>query len=358
MFVGGEFYYDGLWGIQTPTIATEKMVFLNGGKACLTVICDNLLSRNQHSILLPSYLCPTILQTIEGSGLEYAFYQVNEDFSIDLEDLSRKIGAFPAVYFINYFGFLHSAATIELFKDYQRQGGIVVEDNAQAAFHNHPTGDFIFNSLRKFIPFDGGYLVTPENGIPSLGKYAGRPNRRLPIIRKYREQLYAYLIEDNGDFDTLDVQFNLAEEYYQADQVVLGDSQEREHIEHLDWPGIKAVRRENYQYLMDRLVSLPEIKPIFPALQPDNMPLGLPVYFSGVSRDAVNEELGNHEIGLTIHWDDILNHPRICRNVLAVDMARRILTLPVDQRTNHAQLDYLVMQLKRAIAMNIRSLRT
>ena len=81
------------------------------------------------------------------------------------------------------------------------------------------------------------------------------------------------------------------------------------------------------------------------------MPLGLPVYFSGVSRDLVYNELGNAGIGLTIHWEDILSDPRTHGNRLAVDMAHRILTLMIDQRTSHKQMDYLVLNLMKGIAV-------
>ena len=103
---------------------------------------------------------------------------------------------------------------------------------------------------------------------------------------------------------------------------------------------------------MERISSIPEITPIFPHLQEDNLPLGLPVYFRGVERDTVNAALGNAGIGLTIHWEDIATHPRIKSNRLAVEMARRMLTLAIDQRHTHQQMDYLVQQLRQAVATN------
>jgi len=52
--------------------------------------------------------------------------------------------------------------------------------------------------------------------------------------------------------------------------------------------------------------------------------------------------LGNAGIGLTIHWDGLLTDPRLNGNPVAVDMASRILTLVIDQRTSRTQLDYMV----------------
>ena len=117
--------------------------------------------------------------------------------------------------------------------------------------------------------------------IHSLKKYRGRPNRRLPLIREYRKKLPDYLFQDAGIFDELVGLYELAEKYYATDMVVEGDAQERRLIERLDWQGIKQVRRENYDYLLGLICSIPEITPVFPALQEDNMPLGLPIYVSG-----------------------------------------------------------------------------
>jgi hypothetical protein len=135
--------------------------------------------------------------------------------------------------------------------------------------------------------------------------------------------------------------YERAEAYYESDLVVEGDLQEREQIERLDWKGIQQARRENYTYLLSLISGIPELSPVFPALQEDNMPLGLPVYVMGVSRDWLLDELGNTGIGLTVHWNGLLSDTRLNGNPITVDMASRILTLVIDQRISHNQMDYL-----------------
>jgi dTDP-4-amino-4,6-dideoxygalactose transaminase len=349
-FVGGEFYTDHRWLLNQPSLSMENMLFLNGGKACLILIGDYLLAHGIDKILLPAYLCPTIVTTLAHRGLQLDFYRMNEDLSLDLEDMSRKIEGQKAAYFINYFGFRHSAETINLFTQFQQRGILVIEDNAQAGFAEKTTGDFVFNSIRKLTGNDGGYLFTQKDITPYLEKHKNVPNRRLPIIREYRRQLYQYLFEEQGSYHRLKTLFNQAERYYASDNVVWGDPQEKAYIERLDWTGMKKARRENYRYLLEQVASIPEINPIFPSLQADNLPLGLPVYFKGVERDAINAALGAVSISLTIHWDEILTHPLTRSNHQAVEMAQRMLTLTIDQRTSRQQLDYLVAQLKQAIA--------
>lgn len=351
MFVGGEFYYDHEWVTQERTLKTDQMYFLNGGTACLIVICNFLIDHNIRKILLPSYLCPSIVSTLEQCNITCEYYQVNRDLSIDLDDLSKKLAKDQAVYFINYFGFLHPLSVQDFFKNLRQKGVIVVEDNAQAGFPSARIGNFIFNSMRKLVPYDGGYLITENDLLPYLSKYENRANHRLEIIRKYRKNLYSYLVEGIGNFATLENLFTLSEHLYLEERIVWGDPQERDSIEHLDWEGIKATRRNNYAYLLSSIKSIPEISPIFPILPDGIMPLGLPVYFSGVSRDIVNEELSRSEIGLTIHWDELIDDPRTNHNSLAVEMVKDMLTLTIDQRTTHEQIDYLVWKLKDSIAV-------
>jgi hypothetical protein len=349
MFVGGEFYYESRWLVDNPTISTPGMVFLNGGKACLVVIGDYLRDHAIHSVLLPSYLCPSIVNTLEQCGLACTYYQINADFSIDLQDLSNKVSGCQAVYLINYFGFLHSPQVRNYLTDICQKGTLVIEDNAQAGFPTQSSGDFSFNSIRKLAPYDGGYLTTALQVTPYVKKYHGIVNRRLPLIRAYREQLSAYLFQGAACYDTVDQYYQRAEQYYDSDLVVEGDDWERRQIERLDWQEIRQRRRENYAYLLTLIAGMGEITPVFPVLQEDIMPLGLPVYVSGVSRDGLADALGNVGIGLTIHWQELLTDTRLNGNRVAFDMASKILTLVIDQRTSHKQLDYQAQQLMDCI---------
>ncbi len=314
------------------------------------VIGDYLFSHGITKILLPSYLCTSIITALESKGISCAFYQVNEDLSINLDDVVQKIDGHQAFYFINYFGFLHPPSVRFFIQNLQKHGILVVEDNAQAGFAAHSIGDFVFNSMRKLVPYDGGYLGTRFDMSPYIEPYREQTNRRLPIIRDYRSRLRAYLFDEQDCYEDLDALYQQAEHYYETEGVVLGDAQEKHAIEHLDWDGIKQIRRENYGYLLKLIETIPEIKPIYPALQEDNMPMGLPVYLKGDNRDAVLSALGEAGIGLIVHWEEISSHPLAGKNRTAVDMAEHMLTLPIDQRISRQQLEYLAVKLAGAVA--------
>ena len=354
MFVGGEFYNDARWLKDKPTISTDSMTFLNGGKACLIVISAYLRAQGITKILLPAYLCPTIVNTLERCGLTCAYYRVKANLTIDLHDLARKADQHQAIYFINYFGFRQPTAVQKFLIDLRKKGIVVVEDNAQAGFVDPTIGTFAFNSIRKLAAYDGGYLTTAIDVAPYIQPTLSRVNRRLPVVRAYRERLADYLYQGTDSHNELVALYELAERYYDADMVVAGNPLEQQQIERLDWTGIRQARRENYAYLLDLITDMPELTPIFPVLQEDNMPLGLPVYISGISRDWLFDELGKAGIGLTIHWNGLLRDPRLNSNPLAVKMASEMLTLVIDQRTSHKQMDYMAREIRKSINKAMR----
>lgn len=349
MFVGGEFYYDGWGNITQPVIDTRGMTFLSGGKACLIVISDYLLSRGIERILLPSYLCPTIVDTLERCGLACDYYQVKRDLSIDLEDLQRQAEGHRALYFINYFGFQHSGLEQNFISFLKSKGMYVVEDNAHAIFSVKTLGDFVFYSLRKLASYDGGYLITPHDIAPFINKRSGTSNRRLPLIREYRTRLTEYLYKGIGSRDELVRQYEQAEQVYAEDMTVVGDEQEQEAIEHLDWNSMRARRHVNYAYLLGLIKDIPGIEPVFPLLPPDLAPLGLPVYVSAADRDRLFDALGEAGIGLTVHWDALLHDRRLNGNQTAVEMASSMLTLVTDQRWSHKHMDYQAQKLREIL---------
>jgi len=349
MFVGGEFYEDDRWDTSTPTLSMTESTFLNGGRACLGVISDYLYANNITRVLLPSYLCPSIMDVLDQNNLQYDFYRVNPDLSIDLEDLERMAANTEVVYFINYFGFQHSESTRVALRDLQRKDVLLIEDNAQAGFVRHTIGDFSFNSMRKFTAYDGGYLTSPIDLSAYLEKYAGRVNHRLPVIRAYRKQLPAYLFEGRGRRADLERLFHQAEAFYEKDDVVIGDEQERVRIEKMDWESIKMKRRDNYNYLLGLLKNNPEIIPLYPALQEGIMPMGMPLYVNNVSRDRLCELLAEESISLTVHWDALLDDPRLRQFPSTQAMAARMVTLPIDQYTDHAQLEYLAEKISEIV---------
>ena len=338
-FVGGEFWVDARYQTDAVQIPMEEMTFLNGGDASLRLICDYLISQGTHEILVPAYMCPTILDAFDRYGVAYTFYATHDNFRIDLDDLLKKTPRIKAIYAINYFGYGFTAKEMAVFNQLKAQGILVIEDDAQGGFNRASVANFHFNSLRKVVPFDGSFFYSDRDLSMSLEKFIGLPNRRLPVMRQFRQTFARLLAEGADDFNELNPLFDESERLYYADLTVLGDPGERSASERLDWTAIETTRKANHRRLRDQLAGVSEIEIIFPEASPHGSPLGFPIYVKNGQRDALLNHLREQNIYPPVHWD-IRNDPRINTISQTVAMSSRILTLILDQRFDLEDMDY------------------
>ncbi len=338
-FVGGEFWADSRYQTDSVNIPTEGMTFLNGGEAAIRLICDYLSSQGIHEILLPSYICSTMADAFDRYGFTYTYYLIREDFRIDLDDLLEKAPGFKVLYIVNYFGYGFTTEEKVVFQQLKSLGMQVIEDDAQAAFNRDSVADVRFNTLRKFVPYDGSFFYTNIDMSASLAKFTGLPNHRLPVIRRFRQSFANLIAEGAENFAALNPLFDQSELHYYADLTVLGDPHERLAAEHLDWAAIEAKRKANHGRLLDRLSDLPDIEPVFPLVSPHSLPLGFPIYVKNGRRDALVDHLREQNVYPVVHWN-ILEDPRINKIPTAVDISKKSITLILDQRFDLEDMDY------------------
>ena len=216
---------------------------------------------------------------------------------------------------------------------------LLIEDDAQAAFNRESIADIRFNSLRKFVPYDGSFFYGNVDVSACLAKFSGLPNHRLPVIRRFRQTFARLLAEGAESFDELNPLFDQSEHHYYKDLTVLGDSQERAVAGRLDWASIEAVRKANHQRLLERLSDLPGIEIIFPQVSPHCLPLGFPIYVKYGRREALLNHLREENVYPVVHWN-IVEDPRINSIPQTVAMSKSILTLILDQRFDLEDMDY------------------
>ena len=338
-FIGGEFWSDPGYRSDSAQIPTAGMTYLNGGEAALRLACDYLMAQGVRELLVPSYLCPTIADAFDRYGFAYTFYDIEENFRINLDNLQSLTPGFKVLYIINYFGYGFTNEEVNVLIQLKEQGMLIIEDDAQGGFNRASVANIRFNSLRKIVPYDGSFFYSDLDMSKNLAKFTGLPNHRLPVIREYR-QTFARLLADGAEsFDALNVLFDQSEHHYYADLTVLGDSDEQTSVERLDWLAIEATRKANYRRLYDQLVDVPEIEIIFPKVSPDGPPLGFPIYVKNGRRDVFLDYLREGQIYPIVHWD-ILRDSRINMHPKTVAMSSKIITLLLDQRFGLDDMDY------------------
>jgi dTDP-4-amino-4,6-dideoxygalactose transaminase len=337
--------------VAADRIYGEKMYFSKGCGAleyCLRYIAG---FQKGDILLLPAYLCFTILDTLKKTGIEYRLYKTDRNLGIDLEDMQSKLDSHvKAVFFIHYFGFHQSEAVCRYLCRLKEQGIILIEDLTQALFSVRPgcigIGDIAFASLRKWLPIpDGGVLYAKSKNLPQIEiENAGNDFLFYYFLAQVMKSAY---LSDNSLNKQIYLDYaDIADKNHLSDTAMRHMSKLSEAIlNDYDFDGLMEARISNYEVLYEGLSGVKEIKVLF---EPDKacVPLGFPVLCP--DRDALRRALIQDNIYCPIHW--IL--PEECRgeDPISASISDSILTIPCDQR-------YTVKEMKNILRCIYETLR-
>ena len=311
-------------------------ILLENGRECSYFI-NTMIEGGK--LLFPSFACESMLQYLDKSCLE--FYNVKQNFSIDLEDLVNRIDENTrAVLYVNYFGFLQSEEVLKFFKKCQTQGIIIIEDTTHSIFTDINTcGDFCIASLRKWAALPDGGIIYSKKEIPN---HSFEKNNKFAKMREIafdmkKSYMFGILAEKQGYLEAfLDAEkyINLSNEINRISDKSIGI------IKHLDTNFIKERRRDNYRYLHRKLKKVG-----FEIITPDlgeEVPMFLVVELD--KRDEARQYLIEHSIFCPVHWTKL---KEIEDGYDVEKFTKRILSIPIDQRYGIQDMDRIIECLKK-----------
>ena len=300
----------GIIGGEVELLKTTlNEYFTDSGRSSIRLILENLKKK---TFLIPNYLCEIILKIFEDYKVNYSFYKINSDLSIDKSSIKNK--HYDVIYIINYFGINHSIYEIV------EPNNIVVEDNVFSPlfWNNNNFPNWIgFNSFRKISPLADGSLIKstiplPEDKIKNISpefskiKYSAKDKKyNFLKYNQYSEKEYLDLFriaENNLDRQTW---INKISSYslFRLMDFLSG-------IE-----GEYKVRKNNYNLLYanlkDKAIELNTNYPSF-------------FVISVEKRDELRNFLYTKEIYCPVHWPSI-------RGVLC-QVNDKCLSIPIDSR--------------------------
>ena len=153
MEIGGEFCFadigpapDGEASVADLLCGWSRMystVQLSSGRAAYLNVWLNLLhmGRELDTVLLPSYLCYSILMPFRRMGVKIEYFRIDGDLTVDWEDLERKarrLGPRAAVVTLNYFGFPHSLDVVFALVRLRQTGARVLSDATHSLLPHCP----------------------------------------------------------------------------------------------------------------------------------------------------------------------------------------------------------------------------
>jgi len=331
--IGGEFEVDPSLLLKKNKTKLNFDNLFPFGRAALYYIFKVIKKKNNNiRILLPDYLCKSIVKTIEDIQLKFSFYPVDKKLHLDrayFEKMAkRKTSHKIGILIINYFGLLSLNEDVRFIKNINRDW-IVIIDNVQAFFEMNRKieADFIFTSFRKSLPVpDGGYVkchrdwtfpVKRKNNIniSSLYKMIGGLLKYLKNYEEIDDKVFLKFLEKGEKFLNNEEIYNS-----RISEMTLTI------LKNLDYKKIGAIRVKNFNYLKNRLSKI-GISPLI-EIEEGKIPLFFPIVIH--NRNEVRSKLFKESIFCPVHWP-------ICREYegelrTGKFLSKNELSLVIDQR--------------------------
>lgn len=129
----------------------NQAVALNSGRHCLEYL---IKAKNIKKLYIPYFLCASVKNLCDKVSCEYDFYKINQDLRPVFDGM---LTGGEYLYIVNYYGQLMD----DDIKEYKKQYGNIIVDNAQAFFEKPLQNVDTLYTCRKFFGVsDGGYLYT------------------------------------------------------------------------------------------------------------------------------------------------------------------------------------------------------
>lgn len=334
--IGGEYWIDKTETTDinsTPPSWLKKfgaVVLTSSGRGAISLMLDQITPKVK-SVLLPSYVCDSVIIPFDKAGYKLVYYDLNKDLTaanIELKNLN--IGVF---FHMGYFGFPTNKNLINLISDLRSQSVIIVEDVTHTLFSTYPNeikNDFVIGSLRKWFGLPSGGFLAADTDIQDK---LTNPQNDFVILRT------ASMLQKNEYIETKNP--SLKEEFLRGfaraehllDEDYLSckiDNLSNSIVHQIDINFVIDSRRENYKYLLKHIKLIKELDVLFENLEADVCPLFFPIYI-GQGRDELRTELIKKEIYCPIHWPI----PEKLKNKLTSKTKRiydSVLSIPCDQR--------------------------
>lgn len=324
----------GMFGLADPVpCSMPRLPFLNGDAtffvSARSAMRFVIRQRNPRRIWMPSYLCETMLQALEGTGAELVFFPVDYDSQITDHKWLQRLGHHDIVVLISYFGF---AIPEDLCRAVHERGALVLEDASQALLSSHVGrhADFVVYSPRKFIGVPDGGILVNFSGQVIEGVKSLVPPPEPWWLNAFMASLLRREFDQHGEDRKWFELFQDSEANCPVGDYASSELTRMLLLHTFDYADVAARRRANYQFLLSGLKDVA----LFPHLPANVVPLGFPIRVS--KRDELRRWMFDLEIYLPIHWPVPYQVPAEftdCRR-----LANDILTLACDQRCTEIDL--------------------
>ncbi len=291
----------------------ENAIALNSGRNALAYLFK---SRGIRKIKLPYFICDSVPGVCEREGVEKSFYRIGADFR-PAGDVTLADGEW--LYLVNFYGQLSNEAVKSYVKKYTR----VIVDHANAYYQTPlPHVDTLYTCRKWFGVADGAYLYTDAVLQEELPQDQSFDRMRFLLGRYERTagEFYGEYSENNRFF---------------INEPIKRMSKLTHNLLHgIDHETVQRRRTENFGFLQEKLGGMNLL----------SLHTAMFMYPLMIENGAeIRRRLQAEKIYIPTLW------PSVFKLTLPTDteykMAENILPLPIDQRYDADDMEYLVDRL-------------
>lgn len=301
------------------------------GRDALNILLYNI---SKKSVLLPAYACKEVTTEFIKHGYTIYYYDINSDFSIDIDLIKEKIKeeGIEVFYYIVYFGVCSKYNSLAQQVKKEIPNTFIIEDRAHYLSNkfDFTNCDAYIFSFRKTLPIaEGGGLATQ---IKIEFDYKDKLLANvLPVAMFMKKLLLGYsnkitrssIIKDNISQRIRPISFL-------SDQIIQKTNYEEEF----------SFRREAYIKWVKKLVSS-DIKPLFLEIDTQDIPLGCPIYVNDAAK--LQSKLEEKGIYLKRHWPLSEDLKAVAPNSVGISI--NIITLPIYKGITEKDQDEILIYL-------------
>lgn len=337
--IGGEFQIAVTEVLNASIKHSEvpNLFTYSSGRAALYHILKFLKQeKGINHILLPDYLCSSVLVPVKALGLDFTFYPIDEQLELESSSFAKLYRKNSAVLVINYFGLKDLTTQIHAIRSLEANA-IIIEDDVQAYYEfKKPLGevDFKFTSLRKTFAVPDGGLVKTKHKLAKVEtpNTFGQYKVAAALLKSMREGNF----NDNIYLEMFEKGESLIDSELECGMSIIAIKL----FDALEEDRVKIRRLNNAQYLIGQLDKI-GIKPLLP-LNDGHVPLFIPIALN--NRNEIRKKMFQNEIFCPVHWP-LEGMDLKCGKV----MAEMELSLIVDQRYGRKEMDNIITILRSNI---------
>ena len=293
----------------------EDAIALNCGRNCLAYLIQK---KGIKRIWIPKFLCASVSDVCRREGCEVCYYSIGIDFTPILAPTDDW------VYLVNYYGQVNN----DRIREYKNKYPNLIVDNVQAYYQPPVEGiDTIYTCRKYFGVSDGAFLYTDAE-LKELEQDESfeRVKFLLGRFERTASEFYSDFVSKEEEFSN----FPVKKMSKLTDNLLHG----------IDYKVVKDKRTENFSYLHTNLKDMNELNL--------SIPDGAYMYPLYIKKGCeIRKKLQAKKIYVPTLWPDVFN---LCgENELEYDMAKNILPIPVDQRYDIEDMEYMIKKVEEII---------